>query len=321
MKKYLLFIPLLTFVACNSTPRVKPHAPRVAALLKTSTNPYFHLMWEGIKREADVHGIEVQVFWPENESNFEFQYDFIVNKAVQFDALIFAPSDADTALPYLRQLKQRGIPTIVLDADIHLPPHSKPSDYFDAYLGTNNEKGGELAADFLIPLMPQRPNVIIVEGFYKHIFSSGRTRSFRKQIMAKLPDASVRVFVGNYDRNIAKIITRKNLNTFMSADAIFCANDHMALGVSDILSPRVKTNAPLIVGYDSIKEAQEAILSGKIAASIVQFPARMGSESVKVIIDLLQKKAVATQILIDPEISIQKPTIEVVKLSELQKRR
>lgn len=320
MKKLILPILLLSSIAC-SAPGLKSHHVKVAALLKTSTNPYFHLMWEGIKREADLLGIDVQVFWPENESDFEFQYNFIINKITQFDALIFAPSDADTALPYLKELKQHGIPIVVLDADIHFPPGSRSSDYFDAYLGTNNEKGGELAADFLIPLMPKNPTIIIVEGFYKHIFSSGRTLSFRKRIMSELPRAKISEFVGNYDRNIAKTITRKNLKMFKSADAIFCANDHMALGVSDILSPKMKENTPLIIGYDSIKEAQEAILSGKLAASIVQFPARMGSESVKVIKDLLQKKTVATQILIDPEISIRKPTIEVVKLSDLQKRR
>lgn len=321
MKKYILLLILYGIVGCNAAPNVNLHPPKVAALLKTSTNPYFHLMWEGIKREADIHGIDVQVFWPENESDHEFQYDFINNKITNFDALIFAPSDADSALPYLKQLKQRGVPIVVLDADIHLPENTSTTDYFDAYLGTNNEKGGELAADFLIPLMPQKPNIIIVEGFYKHIFTSGRTLSFRKRITVKLPGAKMTEFVGNYDRNIAKTITRQNLKTFMAADAIFCANDHMALGVSDILSPRMKTKAPLIIGYDSIKEAQEAILKGNMAASIVQFPARMGSEAVKVVIDLLQKKTVATQILIDPEISIQKPTIEVVKLSELQKRR
>ena len=51
-------------------------------------------------------------------------------------------------------------------------------------------------------------------------------------------------------------------------DAWFCANDLMALGVSDAYTAAQSGQRPVIVGVDLIEEARNAIASGCMDASV-----------------------------------------------------
>jgi ABC-type sugar transport system substrate-binding protein len=63
--------------------------------------------------------------------------------------------------------------------------------------------------------------------------------------------------------------------------AIFAYNDLMALGAADFYEG--KKDRPIIVGFDGLAEAQSAILSGSIDATIVQTPDLMGETAVKLL--------------------------------------
>lgn len=311
----LLFVILLS---CTAAEKNKPHL-KVAALLKSSTNPYFSLMWEGIKSEADRSHIAVELFWPQNESDFNYQYEFLKYSAFKYDFLILSPSNVDGVASYLPPLKKVGKKIIILDAEINRPSNTNEKEYYDAFIGTDNEAGGELAAEFAESHLPKIENVVILGGFPVLMNTPGRTLSFKKRILMYHPNAKIASFTADYDRDQAKYITKQNINTFLNSDIIFCANDHMALGVIDILSGNAMI--PAIIGYDSIREAQQAILEDKLMASVIQFPARMGAEAIKAIIAISEGKVVPTKILIKPEMSIRKVTLDSMKLDDLKKLR
>lgn len=313
MRKLCLLIVLtITFLF---SPATHAGSPKIAALLKTSTNPFFQLMWEGIKREADNVGINIGLFWPENETDFEFQYDFIENQASNYDVLIISPSNPDGVVPRLPAIKRKGVKIIMLDIGLSsIPPGADEKDYLDVFLGTDNEEGGRLAAKYGKQFLVNKvhPNVIILGGFQSHMIIPGRTLMFEKEILLFKPDARVTRLVADYDRDKARQVVRKNVDLFRDGDLIFCANDHMALGVIDEMIAK-GLNLPPIIGYDSVKEAQQFILEGKLAASIVQFPARMGAEAVKAAIDLSEGRAVQSQVLIPPAITVRKVQIETIR--------
>jgi len=309
-----LTIALILFpLVVGAETDVKPI--KIAALLKTSSNPYFQLMWEGIKRESDVLGLNVELFWPDKESNFEFQYDFLKSKAQEYDVLILSPSNPGGVVPYLPTIKRADTKIILLDLSLNnLPTNAKDEDYFDVFLGTDNEGGGRLAArygkQFLIS--KRYPRVVILGGFPAQMSIPGRTMMFEEEMRLFNPNTIFYKFTANYDRKMASSVVSTNLGAFMNSDLIFCANDHMALGVIDALSAK-KEKLPPIIGYDSVKEAQQAIMEGKMAASIVQFPSKMGSEAVKAALALLKKEKVERKILIGPEITVRKIQIETIK--------
>lgn len=315
MKKTITFI--VTILVLLLTPQLKAndHTIRIAALLKTSSNPFFQLMWEGIKKESDMAGLDVELFWPERESDFEFQYEFLKNRAAEFDVLVLSPSNPGGVVPYLPLIKRAGIKIILLDLSLNnLPSSAKENDYFDAFIGTDNEGGGRLAAKYGKQFIVSKdfPQVVILGGFQTHMSIPGRTMMFEEEMRLFNSNIIFHKFTANYDRKTARDIVNENLEIFIESNLIFCANDHMALGVVDALLGE-KVKLPPIIGYDSIKEAQQAILEGKMVASIVQFPSRMGSESIRAAVALLQDKQVERKILIGPEITVRRIQIETIK--------
>ena len=122
-------------------------------------------MWEGIKNESIIQGIDVELFWPKHESNFKYQESILKNEAKNFNALIFAPSNGDHVAPNLKELKNNKIEIVIIDSDLTLPPNAKRTDYYDSFIATDNELGGRLAALFALKHMTPASKVIVVGGF------------------------------------------------------------------------------------------------------------------------------------------------------------
>src|SRR5438552_3337307 len=80
------------------------------------------------------------------------------------------------------------------------------------------------------------------------------------------------------------------------AKRVYAANDLMALGAAEAVKARGKAGKVLIVGFDAIPEAAQAILSGTMAASVAQSPYNMGKFGVQNALRALTKKSVAKRI-------------------------
>lgn len=291
---------------------------KIMALLKSSTNPYFHLMWEGIKNEADRLNVKVDLYWPELESDFEYQYSKLQNEVFTYDALILSPNDINHIASYLPKIKKLGKPIVIVDVGINLPEKTDERDYFDALLGTDNEHGGVLAAEFALKYLSSKSKLTILGGFPNLMKAPGRITSFIKRIRAEYPNMKIHEFSADYERSKAEKVALANIDKFSDVNIVYCANDHMALGVLDVLERKGIKKRPIVIGYDSILEAQQAILSGKMSASIIQFPSKMGAEAVRSIVALSKKEFVPRRIIILPKITIRKQYIESANLEDIK---
>ncbi len=308
-----LFYALIMTLCISGCTGVSAPKIRVAALLKSSTNPFFALMWEGIKSEADRQGLKVDLYWAEKEENFAFQREFLQNRAEDYDALILAPSSPVDAKALLAHWKSAGKRVVVLDEGIPLLPGEKASTYYDSFIATDNAAGGRLVAEYTKGHLTAGDTVVVIAGFD---FDKPRTAAFEGRIHQLVPDLRVIRHLGYFDRLKSKQIARRQLRTFAAAKVIYCANDHMALGVLEELKMAGTKKMPLIVGYDSIRAAHEAILRGELAASVVQFPARMGQEGVRTLKQLIEGGLVSETILIPPQLSVLRPSVQTVGLEQ-----
>lgn len=313
-KTLFLFITFFLLSCQVKTPK-KIH---VAVLLESSTNPFSALMWEGIKSEADRISLSVELFWPENESQFMYQIGFLKNHAAEYDAFIIAPTSVQKLANVLPELKRANKKVIILDKEIPVPPKSAHSLYYDAFIGTNNEEGGKLAAMYAYLYLKPDSKITIVSGFERE---NSRTVYFKNTIRSKFPKISIQEFSGEFDKEKTRKTVQKNLSTFQESSVIFCENDFMALGVIKELSiqsiQKTTGKRPVIIGYDSIRDAQEAILKGSLAASVSQFPSQMGSESVKTLIRLMKNEPVSSRLFISPVLSVRRSIIQAVDLASV----
>ena len=61
-----------------------------------------------------------------------------------------------------------------------------------------------------------------------------------------------------------------------AVDAVFCANDQMALGILQALDSRNLTGKVLVGGYDNIEAARNELRNGRMHATVEQHPELMG---------------------------------------------
>src|SRR5438094_454419 len=83
---------------------------------------------------------------------------------------------------------------------------------------------------------------------------------------------------------------------------IFASNDPAALGAVAALEKAGKLGQVKIVGFDGMPEGKQAIKAGKIYADPIQFPDRLGRESVQGIVKYLAGEDVPPTVLIPTEL-------------------
>jgi LacI family transcriptional regulator len=137
---------------------------------------------------------------------------------------------------------------------LHYPPESALLSYDCIY--SNNRKGGELAADFLLSKGHRRFFVLGSEEY--HLEFDLRVQGF----LSRVGDAAV-VMSCESDFHQAEAFVADNLKTFRTVDAVFCINDLMALGVMRALETadvRVPQDVS-VCGYDDSEFCEYAMPS------------------------------------------------------------
>lgn len=121
---------------------------------------------------------------------------------------------------------------------------------------TRNREGGRRVAEFLIAGGHKR------FGYISGLESSSTNRdrfAGYKEGLAEAGQTDIIVEVGNYDRAEAETAARKMLTRPDRPDAIFVANDHMAVAVMDVARHEFGLSIPgdlSIVGYDDVGPAR-----------------------------------------------------------------
>lgn len=121
---------------------------------------------------------------------------------------------------------------------------------------TRNREGGRRVAEFLVAGGHKR------FGYISGLESSSTNRdrfAGYKEGLAEAGHTEIIYEVGNYDRAEAEAAARKMLSKPDRPDALFVANDHMAVAVMDVARHELGLSIPedlSIVGYDDVGPAR-----------------------------------------------------------------
>jgi ribose transport system substrate-binding protein len=229
------------------------------------------------------------------------QIDLVENLLAQdVDALVIAPSDSDLLKPVLEKAAER-IPVVLFDSDIK---DWKPKT---AYVGTENRQGGVKAGEYIAKLLKNEGELAIVSGIPGSQVGIDRVDGVKAGLeKAGAKTKIVKEVTGQFDREQAVGAMEDILQTNPDVDAVFAANDQMALGAIEAIAARKKTDQIKLIGFDGALEATQRILEGKMYATIAQDPygmAKVGVESaLKALDDQPVEEAVDTGAkLITPE--------------------
>jgi ribose transport system substrate-binding protein len=273
----------LTVAACGAPPEDEV---RVGFVPK-SLNQEF---WVNTKKGAEAaqrENVKVLTKAAGADTQIMEQIDLVENLLAQdVDALVVAPSDSNLLKPVLEKAAQR-MPVVLFDSDI---PDWKPKT---AYVGTENEVGGDKAGRYIAKLLGNRGTLAIISGIPGSEVGIQRVDGVKKGLEAGGGGVEVvKEVTGQFDRNQAIGAMEDILQTDPDVDAVFAANDQMALGAIQAIAAHNKTDDIKLIGFDGALEATQHILAGDMQATIAQDPYGMAKQGVEQALNKLGDKAV-----------------------------
>ena len=289
---------LLFLSACGrqSSPPQSPSQQQnkgtIGLSVLTLTNPFFKEIADKMTEEAAKHGYSVSVVSGEFDVARQQNQvkDFIVQKVA---AIVLTPCDSKAIGPAIQEANAASIP--VFTADIAcLAPGAKVI----SHVATDNYGGGKEAAKAMIEALGEQGGKIAILHHKPVESCILRVNGFREvidkqpsiKIVAELPGGGVK------DQGYKS--AEDLLQAHPDLAGIFAINDPSALGARAAIEKAGKANQIKLIGFDGQPEGKQAIKEGKIYADPIQFPDRIGVETVRVIVKHFSGESVPPQLLI-----------------------
>jgi ribose transport system substrate-binding protein len=256
--------------------------PTVALVVKTLNNPFFIEMQKGAEEAAKKAGVTLVVQAAEREVDVERQMQIIENLIERkVNVLCVAPSGSREIVPVIVKANKAGIPVIIVDTRADEKALTAAGGKVATFIGSDNYDGGKIAAAFLVEKLGGKGNVAVLEGIPGHETGDARLRGFR-EVVAKSPDVKIVASQpANWERDQGFNVFQNILQANPGINGLFACSDLMALGALEAIAAAGKTGKIVVVGFDALPEARAAIKKGSMAATVAQFPARMGATAVE----------------------------------------
>ena len=236
----------------------------------TLTNPFFKVIAETFTEEANKHGYDVLVTSGEFDVARQQNQvkDFIVQKV---SAIVLCPCDSKAIGPAIKEASQAGIPVFTADLASHI--------------ATDNYAGGKEAGTGMIEALGEAGGKVVilhyeraescllrVKGFEEAIEQHNRNQESEKiEIVAVLP--------GGGAKDIGYKAAEDAIQAHPDLAGIFAINDPSALGARAALEKAGKA--------DQV-----------IYADPVQFPDRIGRQTMQIIAKHFRGEQVPKEVLI-----------------------
>ncbi|MFD1953651.1 ribose ABC transporter substrate-binding protein RbsB [Paenibacillus thailandensis] len=292
MKKlsFLLAAALLLLITagCSLEPPgwAKPNAGgdlkniKIGLSVSTLNNPFFVSLKDGVVAEANKHGMETIVVDAQNDSAKQSNdVDDLIQKGV--NVLLINPADSAAISTVVESANSLGIPVITLD-------RSSDKGDVEALVASDNVKGGQMAAEYIVQLLGKGAKVVELEGVAGASATRERGKGFHE-----IADKDLNVVAkqaADFDRTKGLNVMENLLQANPDVQAVFAHNDEMALGAIEAIRSSGK-DIP-VIGFDGNEDALKSIAAGKLTATVAQQPELIGQMAVQAAYEVLQGKTV-----------------------------
>ena len=272
---------------------VQPKEIEIALVTKAMDSEFWLVMADGAKAAAAARpGVKLSIVAPDREINIDQQVTILEDQTRKgVKALVVSPAGSAQVLSALEQATQRGVPVVLVDTDA-------PFDKKVTYIGTNNRRGGQLAAKGLAEAIGSaHAEVALISGVPGNESQDERALGFIDAVASEYPNLKlVAQQPGNSERALGLTVMENILTAHPNVKGVFATNDQMALGAMEALEARGLRGKVKIVGFDATKEAVQATVDGRLAGSVAQNPFLMGQRGVEAALAALDGKPVEKRI-------------------------
>jgi ribose transport system substrate-binding protein len=296
---FLLGILSITFISCQRGNDQAGGAPRIALVLKTLNNPFFIDMQKGAEEAAKKLGVNLIVQAAEREVDVEKQMQIIENLIqAKVAALCVTPSGSREIVPAIEKANRAGIPVVIVDTRVDTKTMGESTAKIATFIGSDNYEGGKLAGEFIANRLGGKGKVAVLEGIPGHETGDSRLKGFREALKATPGIEIVASQTANWERDQGFNVFQNILQSHPDVQALFACSDLMALGAVEAIAAAKKTGQIVVVGFDALPEAREALQKGSMHATVAQFPAMMGALAVENAYRLLKGESVKDEFVV-----------------------
>jgi ABC-type sugar transport system substrate-binding protein len=264
----LAIIALLS--ACGSkngaTPKSSPPtSKRIAVVISTLNNPWFVVLANAARAEAQARGYKVTVFDSQNDPAKESaNFDNVISSA--YDAVLLNATDADGSVANVKRAHAADIPVFTMDREINV------SDAVVSQVLSDNYAGAVALGQNFVEQVGEQGRYVELLGLVTDNNTWNRSKGFHS-VVDRYPNLKmVAQQSADFDRSKALDVMESILQAQPDVKAIFCGNDAMALGAVQALLVNGRVGKVKVFGFDGSNDAITSIIDGKLAATAMQYP-------------------------------------------------
>jgi DNA-binding LacI/PurR family transcriptional regulator len=217
----------------------------IGVVMSYLENQFYPVVLEKLSQRLQRDGYHVLLFISDTR-----QTDVVLAEILQYqvDGMVMASTAMSSALAL--RCEEAGIPVVLFN-------RISSGSANTSSVTTDNYQGGLLVGQYLARTGHRR--VAYIAGLEDTSTNQQRERGLRDA----LAEASQKLFaraIGNYDFEQAKAAARSlfAVKATQRPDAVFAANDHMAIAVMDTLRIELGLRVPQdvsVIGFDDVKQA------------------------------------------------------------------
>src|SRR5215211_5070080 len=232
-------------------------------------NPFWQTMKEAVEARAAEDGVTVDTIALPTASGVADQVSQMEDVVTQqYDGIILGTVDAAGIVPGIEAANNAGIPVIAVDT-------APAGGDFISLVQTDNVAAARLAGEYIAEQIGGKGKVLNLQGDLANQTGQARNDGLHESLDT-YPDIQVIDQSAMWQGPLGLSITENILTSDPDLAAIFAANDPPALGALQALKAAGKEADVIIVGFDAVPDAVEAVKNGELLATVAQFPKSMG---------------------------------------------
>jgi ribose transport system substrate-binding protein len=202
----------------------------------------------------------------------QLQDMLVVNK---INALVIFPLESASLTQPVTQLKNKGVYVTVVDRGL------TNTSAQDAYVAGDNTAFGKLPAEYLARRLDGKGNIVVLRGMPSTL-DNERVDAFNAVMRAHPGIRILDTKYGNWNRDDAFKVMQDYLTRFKQIDAVWAADDDMAIGVLKAIEQARRSDIKEVFGGAGAKTAVKKIMDGdKLIQANVSYSPKFIYDAIK----------------------------------------
>ena len=291
MKIRVLWV-LLACLLASACSEKKKDSLIIGVSMLSMQNEFIQQVADALEKSAKTANVELIVVDAERSSLKQVeQVESFISQ--QVDAIILNPCEFEASSPAVEKAQKAGIPIV----NVNSSTKSKP----DAFVGSDDAESANMAMELIAKRLNGKGNVLMIQGYMGQAAQLDRERG-AKAVLAKYPGLKLLASqTGEWDRAKSMSLMENWIQSFGDQiQAVFAQNDEMGLGAVQALMDAKKKANVYVVSVDGIQDARKSVEQGNLDATLIQNAEKQGSESLRMAIELAQKKKIKESNILIP---------------------